>query len=108
MSLEVPENMEEVAMVIAREKVHGHDLKEDDVINDAVRDILQSYLDEALEGHYDDVKFADGGLIVTDIMDKEVATVQPEGENWVVDFKKDADALSERFADLAQQIVGHR
>ena len=34
--------------------------------------------------------------------------VKPLGTDWVADFKADADALDERFADEAQKIVGHR
>ena len=55
MSVEIPSNMEEVAMKIAAAKVHGEDLAVDDVIKDAVRDTMQAMMDEALEGHYDDV-----------------------------------------------------
>ena len=47
MSLDVPENMEEVAMKIAQYKVRGQELTEEQVITTAVRDILQGYLDEA-------------------------------------------------------------
>ena len=50
MSLDVPENMEEVAMKIAQAKVRGHELTKEEVITTAVRDILQGYLDEVLEG----------------------------------------------------------
>ena len=41
MSIQIPENMEEVAMKIAAAKVHGEDLAVDDVIKDAVRDTMQ-------------------------------------------------------------------
>lgn len=109
MSLDVPENMEEVAMKIAQYQVRGQKLTETEVITTAVRDILQGYLDEALEGHYDDVTMkADGTLVVTDVMGDPAGEVKPHGENWVADFKADADALDERFANEAQKIVGHR
>lgn len=109
MSIEIPENMEEVAMKIAQHQVRGEHLTEDEVITTAVREILQDYLDEALEGHYDDVTMAaDGTLVVTDIMGDKAGEVKPLGENWVADFKANADALDERFADEAQKIVGHR
>lgn len=109
MSLDVPENMEEVAMKIAQYKVRGQELTEEQVITTAVRDILQGYLDEALEGHYDDVTMKhDGTLVVTDVMGDPAGEVKPHGTDWVADFKSDADALDERFADEAQKIVGHR
>ena len=109
MSLDVPENMEEVAMKIAQAKVRRHELTKEEVITAAVRDILQGYLDEALEGHYDDVKMlADGTLEVTDVMGEKVGKVQPSGDDWISDFERNADELDERFADEAQKIVGHR
>lgn len=109
MSVDVPENMEEVAMKIARYQVHGETITETEVINQAVKDILQAYLDEALEGHYDDVTMLDDGtLVVTDVMGDETGKLQPQGDDWVADFKADADALDERFANAAQQMAGHR
>ncbi|WP_251545848.1 hypothetical protein [Limosilactobacillus caecicola] len=109
MSLDVPENMEEVAMKIAQYQVRGQKITEEEVITTAVQGILQGYLDEALEGHYDDVKMAvDGTLVVTDVMGDEAGQVKPTGADWVADFKADADALEERFAHEAQRIVGNR
>ncbi|WP_295728815.1 hypothetical protein [uncultured Limosilactobacillus sp.] len=109
MSLDVPENMEEVAMKIAQASVHGQKLTKEAVIMTAVRDILQAYLDEALEGHYDDVKMLDNGtLVVTDVMGSEAGRIKPLNGSWVNDFEQNADALDERFADEAQKIVGHR
>ena len=57
MSVEIPENMEEVAMQLAQHQVRGEQVDEKAVIQNAVRDILQAFFDEALEGHYDDVKW---------------------------------------------------
>ena len=50
----------------------------------------------------------DGTLVVTDVMGDPAGEVKPHGTDWVADFKADADALDERFADEAQKIVGHR
>ena len=54
MSIEIPENMEEVAMKIgAGAQVRGEHLTQRMVIETAVTEILQSFMDEALEGHYE-------------------------------------------------------
>lgn len=108
MSVDIPQNMEEVAMKVAREAVHGHQLQEDDVINQAVLDIMQSLMDEALEGHYADVTMQDGQLVVTDFMGKQLATVRPQGPNWVSDFKKNSDEMIDRLQDEVVKIVGGR
>ena len=55
MSVEIPENMEEVAMQLAQHQVRGEQVDEKTVIQNAVRDILQAFFVVALEGHYDDV-----------------------------------------------------
>lgn len=108
MSVEIPENMEDVAMKIARAGVHGQQLDEKQVITQAVLDIMQGFMDEALEGHYDDVAWNGKNLRVTDIMGKEVGVVKPVGDSFVADFKQNADDLVERLEDEAGHIVGGR
>lgn len=108
MSVEIPENMEDVAMKIARAGVHGKHLDEDQVITQAVLDIMQAFMDEALEGHYDDVAWKDNSLCVTDIMGKEVGIINPTNETFVADFKQNADELVERLENEAAGIVGGR
>ena len=75
MSIEIPENMEEVAMKIARAQVRGEHLTQRMVIETAVTEILQSFMDEALEGHYDDVKLEGSALVVYDFMGQEEGRV---------------------------------
>ncbi|WP_367341393.1 hypothetical protein [Limosilactobacillus sp.] len=108
MSIEIPSNMDEVAMKIAQANVHGKHLEADDVISDAVKDMLQAYMDAALEGHYDDVKWDQKDLVVTDIMGKEVGRVSPESQDFIGDFKDSADKLSLKLSDAADKIVGGR
>lgn len=108
MSIQVPENMEEVAMKIAQYQVHGQHLEMDDVIKDAVRDTLQEFMDEALLGHYDDVNWSGQDLVVTDIMGEKVGQLSPTGASFVDDFKQNADDLIERFENAATKIVGGR
>lgn len=108
MSIEVPENMEEVAMKVARARVRGEAQTEEAVIKDAVKEILQGLMDEALDGHYDDVTWQGAALVVTDFMGKEEGRITPEGTSFVVDFKADADALVDRFVAAVTQIVGGR
>lgn len=108
MSVEIPENMEDVAMKIARAGVHGKHLDEDQVITQAVLDIMQAFMDEALEGHYDDVAWKDNSLCVTDIMGEEVGIINPTNETFVADFKQNADELVERLENEAARIVGGR
>lgn len=108
MSVEIPSNMEEVAMKIAAAKVHGQDLATDEVIKDAIRDTMQAFMDEALEGHYDDVSWDGEQLVVTDFTSKQVGTVAPNGESFVANFKANADQLSLKLENAAAKIVGGR
>lgn len=108
MSVEIPANMEEVAMKIAAAKVHGQDLAVDDVIKDAVRDTMQAMMDEALEGHYDDVSWAGTKLVVTDFTGKQVGSVAPASDSFISDFRENADQLSLKLEKAAAKIVGGR
>ena len=105
MSVEIPENMEEVAMQLAQHQVRGEQVDEKTVIQNAVRDILQAFFDEALEGHYDDVKWNGNDLVV---MGDEVGRIQPQSSSFVDDFKNDADSLIERLENATAKIVGGR
>lgn len=108
MSVEIPENMEEVAMQLAQHQVRGEQVDEATVIKNAVRDILQAFFDEALEGHYDDVNWDAEDLVITDFMGKEVGKIHPQDDTFIADFKKDADSLIERLEDKTTKIVGGR
>ena len=108
MSVEIPQSMDDVVMQVAQRKLHGEEVTEDAVIKTAVRDILQALFDEALEGHYDDVKWSGDDLVVTDIMGQPVGTVSPQGENFISDFRQNADALVLRLEDEPSKLVGGR
>ena len=107
MSVAVPENMEEVAMKIAQHQVRGEQLTVQEVIEDAVKEILQAFMDEALEGHYDDVKLEGQTLVVYDFMGREEGQVTPE-KDWVTDFQADADAVIDRLEEAVGKIVRGR
>ncbi|MBC8743613.1 hypothetical protein H5W18_02960 [Lactobacillus sp. Marseille-P7033] len=108
MSVEIPENMEDVAMQLAQHKVRGEQVDETTVIQNAIRDILQAFFDEALEGHYDDVNWDENDLVVTDVMGNEAGRIHPQSDSFVNDFKTDADSLIERLEDETTRIVGGR
>ena len=107
MSVEIPENMEEVAMKDARAQVHGETLTPEAVIRQAVLDTMQAFMDEALEGHYDDVKWAGDHLVVLDFQGKQEGEVAPEND-WVADFTADADAVIDRLEAAVGKIVRGR
>jgi hypothetical protein len=108
MSVEIPQSMDDVVMQVAQRKLHGETVTEDEVIKNAVCDILQAFFDEALEGHYDDVKWAGNDLEVTDIMGKVVGKVAPKGKNFIADFRANTDDLLLRFENETTKIVGGR
>ncbi|EEW54369.1 hypothetical protein [Limosilactobacillus antri] len=108
MSVEIPQSMDDVVMQVAQRKLHGEQVTEDEVIHGAVRDILQALFDEALEGHYDDVKWSGERLLVTDFMGKKVGEVSPQGASFVADFRENADALILRLEEETTKLVGGR
>lgn len=108
MSVEIPQSMDEVVMQVAQRKLHGENVTEDEVIKNAVRDILQALFDEALEGHYDDVNWSGRDLAVTDIMGKLVGKVSPAGDSFIADFRQNADELVLRLEEKTTKLVGGR
>ena len=108
MSAYIPENMEEVAVQVAKHQVHGEKVTPEEVIEQAVPDILQALLDEALEGRYDEVKRDGDKLIVTDAMGEQVGVVTPNGKSFVDDFKADSDVLIDYLDPLVAKILGGR
>ncbi|MGY0336387.1 hypothetical protein ACW185_02060 [Limosilactobacillus fermentum] len=66
-------------------------------------------MDEALEGHDDDVAWRDQTLVVTDFMGEEVGNGGARGcRRSNTDFEQNADALIERLEIAAERIVGGR
>lgn len=108
MSVEIPQSMDDVVMQVAQRRLHGEQVSEDEVIHQAVQDILQALFDEALEGHYDDVHWAGDNLTVTDIMGKQVGELAPQGTNFIADFRENTDALITRLEEETAKIVGGR
>ncbi|MCI1974296.1 MAG: hypothetical protein LKJ51_00040 [Limosilactobacillus sp.] len=108
MSEYIPENMEEVAVQVAKRQVHGEKVTPEEVIEQAVPDILQVLLDDALEGRYDEVKRDGDQLIVTDAMGAQVGTIAPKGKSFVDDFKEDSDALIDYLESQVAKLVGGR
>ena len=108
MSAYITENLEEVAVQDAIHKVHGEKESQEEVIEQAVPDILQALLDEALEGRYDEVKRDGDKLIVTDAMGEQVCVVTPNGKSFVDDFKTDSAALIGYLESQDAKLVGGR
>ena len=100
MSVEIPQSMDDVVMQVAQRKLHGETITEDEVIKNAVRDILQAF--------FDDVKWAGNDLEVTDIMGKVVGKVAPKGKDFIADFRANTDDLLLRFENETTKIVGGR
>lgn len=108
MSVEIPQSMDDVVMQVAQRKLHGENVTEDEVIHQAVRDILQALFDEALEGHYDDVKWSADKLEVTDFMGAKVGEIGPQGTSFITDFRENTDALILRLEAETARLVGGR
>jgi hypothetical protein len=108
MSVEVPENLEEVAMRVALLKTRGRETTEKEVINQAVLDALQIFVDQELDGHYDTVKYDGAQLVIFDLMGEEISRLDPEQADFEQDFRTNADKTMLRLEDLAHQVVGSR
>lgn len=103
----VPTTMPEVAEKLAYELEHGKKVTETDVIQRAVLDNAQQMLDGDLEGPYWKVLWQDLDhlLVVQDIMNKDMGTVEPLKESFSGDFRENAPHLLQKMADQIQKIV---
>jgi hypothetical protein len=108
MSIQIPQSMAEVQVQLMERRNHGEQVTEEEIIKNAVKDSLQALMDEALAGHYDDVKWSDHDLVVYDIMGKQVGKVTPMKDNFIADFKASPDNLILYFDDQVAKIVGGR
>lgn len=110
MSIQIPQNMTEVEVQLLDRQKAGEQVTKEEIIRNAVKDTLQALMDEALEGHYDDVKWDDQGqnLLVFDIMGKQVGKAHPQAANFVADFTASPDNLMDYFTKVVTKIVGGR
>lgn len=108
MSIQIPQSMAEVQVQLMERRNHGEQVTEEEVIKSAVKDSLQALMDEALAGHYDDVKWDGQALAVYDIMGKKAGEVVPIKDSFIQDFKTSPDNLILYFDDQVAKIVGGR
>ncbi|KRN26287.1 hypothetical protein FD14_GL002355 [Secundilactobacillus similis DSM 23365 = JCM 2765] len=108
LEIDVPATMAEVEQAVADRQAAGETVTVDDVIKQTVKDSLQAYLDYSEEGHYDSAKWQDADLAVFDVTNDPIATVKPQGESFVADFKQSPDALFFYLQDEAMKIAGVR
>lgn len=110
MSIQIPQSMTEVEVQLLDRQKHGEHVTKEDIIRNAVKDTLQALMDEALDGHYDDVKWDDQGqdLLIFDIMGKEVGRVAPLKGTFIDEFTASPDNMMMHFDDAVTKIVGGR
>lgn len=110
MSIQIPQSMTEVEVQLLDRQKHGEHVTKEEIIRNAVRDTLQALMDEALDGHYDDVKWDDQGhdLVIYDIMGKEVGRVAPKKATFIDDFTASPDSMMLHFDDAVTKVVGGR
>ena len=108
MFIQIPTDMDEVQLRQLQLKQHGEDRTEDDIINQAVLDIFQGFLDQVEDGHYDTASWQDDTLVVTDIDGVQTATVKPQGATFNADFRESADKLELYLEQEAERASGAR
>ncbi|MCI1552938.1 MAG: hypothetical protein LKH74_03350 [Levilactobacillus sp.] len=108
MFIQVPTDMDEVQLRQLQLKQHGEDVTEDAIIRQAVLDIFQNVLDQIEDGHYDTATWAGEQLTVTDINGEQTATVAPQGDTFIADFRQNADATEDYLEQQAIKASGAR
>ncbi|WP_061775841.1 peptidase dimerization domain-containing protein [Levilactobacillus senmaizukei] len=108
MFIQVPADMDEVQLRQLQLKQHGETVTESAIINQAVLDIFQNFLDQIEDGHYDTATWQGNDLVVTDIDGRQTATVSPAGASFEADFRDNADQTEQRLEQEAIRAAGGR
>ncbi|GEO74703.1 hypothetical protein FD30_GL000833 [Levilactobacillus namurensis DSM 19117] len=108
MFIQIPTDMDEVAMRQLQLKKMGDDRSEDAIIQQAVLDTFQAFLDQIEDGHYDTASWQGNDLIVTDILGHQTATIKPQGQSLIEDFRQSADQTQQYLQDQAIEAAGSR
>ncbi len=88
MSLDYPQDMQEVKQKFEVMKADDSSITEEDVLRKTVEDAFQSYLTISEEGHYDTGTLKGEEIEITDIFGKKTNSVKPKGDTFEDDFKK--------------------
>lgn len=84
----IPETMDQIRQRMVLLEQEGHPMTEDDLIYQTIQDLLQLYLDNAEEGHYDTVKPVDEKTLnFVDIHNQKIGEFKANSESLVNDFK---------------------
>lgn len=105
----IPETMEQVHQRMAELAQAGQPIAEDDLIYQTVQDLLQAYLDNAEEGHYDSVKPVDQkSFEFVSITGRKLGEYQAQSESLVTDFKNNDFKMLLDLEAAANRIAGNR
>lgn len=105
MSLDFPENMREVQEKLAIERIDHPELTEESVIQTAVVEIFQIYLNMAEDGHYDTAKLEGNDFVIYDLANQPIAKVMPLGDSFIADYRENTDRLLTYLEEQAYQIA---
>ena len=108
MSVAIPENMAEIITKQAMLKEHGEDVTTDDLVKQSVLDALQAFIDQELDGHYDEVSWDQEQLVVHDLDHDEIARIKPQHASFIVDFKDNAQLVLTKLEEVARKTIGSR
>ncbi|WP_172187613.1 hypothetical protein [Lentilactobacillus kribbianus] len=101
----LPTNVTEFQEMLAVRRVHAPEVTEVAFFNQVLVESMQRYLETAEEGHYDTARFQAPNLEVVGLTGKVVKVVPPLHENFLVDFKNNADEVFGYLEDEAQKIA---
>lgn len=105
----IPETMEQIHQRMAELAQAGQPVAEDDLIYQTVQDLLQLYLDNAEEGHYDSVKPVDAQTFdFVSITGRKLGEYQAHSDSLVNDFKANDFKMLLDLEAAANRIAGNR
>lgn len=108
MSAVIPESMDEIMLKQTQLKKRGESVATDVLIKRAVLDAFQAFIDQELEGHYDQVSWEQDRLVVYDLNHNEIARLAPQSDSFVADFEDNAQLVLFKLEEHARKLIGSR
>lgn len=108
MSAAIPENMAEIKVKQASLQAQGTDVPTEALIKQAILDAFQAFIDQELEGHYDQVSWDQKQLVVYDLTHDEIARIEPQTDSFITDFETNAQSVLFKLEEQASKLIGSR
>lgn len=102
----IAEDLAALQAQLAEMAEKGFHFKEDDLILENIKNGAQDLINKTSEGEYDRVNWQDGILDVRNVRGEQLGLIQPNGVDFITNFREDAAGLWDYLTDQINHIFG--